>query len=560
MNDLVLQINRSGVLLEFKGRTENNLFVPSDGSLGKGIYEIMPADISQLIMARVEKTLQSKDPQSMEYQCSTSGCHYEVRFIVNGEDKVSVIISNVSGHKETEDKLKYLAYHDSLTGLPNRYMFNDRLEQAIAHAERKKQLLAILFLDIDNFKHINDTIGHKMGDQLLQKIANRLMIGMRKTDSIFRLSTEAPEDIMARLGGDEFTLLLTDIKNVQDPAKAAQRILNMLSEPFAVGSQEVFVTASMGIALYPSDGKDIDTLLINADVAMYQAKNRGKNNYQYFSEPMNNFAVKRFTIENKLRKALELNEFMLFYQPQIDISTGRVIGAEALIRWLQPDLVLVKAGEFIPLAEETGLIIPIGEWVLRTACSESKAWQKAGLKPILVTANVSSIQFMQNNFVESVSRILSDTGLDPKYLQLELTESAIMKDVENTIKKLHSLHAMGIQIAIDDFGTGYSSLSYLKRFPVSTLKIDYSFIRDLVTNPSDQVIVKAIVNLAHNFNLKVVAECVESTKQLEFLHKCGCEGAQGFLICPPVNQVILAEFIKNEKHKELLKNCGIRYS
>jgi EAL domain-containing protein (putative c-di-GMP-specific phosphodiesterase class I) len=280
---------------------------------------------------------------------------------------------------------------------------------------------------------------------------------------------------------------------------------------------------------------------------MCQAKSRGKNNYQYYSESLNNLAVKRLAIENKLQKALDLNEFMLFYQPQIDISTGRMIGAEALIRWMQPDLVLVKAGEFIPLAENTGLILPIGEWVLRTACSEGKGWQKAGLKPIGVTVNVSSIQFTQENFVEKVSRILSDTGLDPKYLQLELTESAIMKDIENTINKLHSLRAMGIQIAIDDFGTGYSSLSYLKRFPVSTLKIDYSFVRNLVTNPSDQAIVNAIVNLAHNFNLEVIAEGVENKKQLELLHKCGCEGAQGFLICPPVNRVILTEFIKKDK-------------
>lgn len=547
MNDLVLQIERGGVLLEFWGQTEKSVFMPSDDSLGKNIYEIMPAEIAQPIMACVEKALQSNDPQSFEYQCWTSGCHYEVRFVVCGKDKVTVIISYISEHKETEDKLKY---HDSLTDLPSRYMFNDRLGQAIARAEREKQMLAILFLDIDNFdnfKHINDMMVHKMGDQLLQKIARRVMIGMRKTDSIFRFSTEAAGHLMARLGEDEFTILLTDIKNVQDPAIAAQRIINLLSEPFVAGSQEVFVTASVGIALYPSDGKDIDTLLGNADMAMCQAKSRGKNNYQYYSESLNNLAVKRLAIENKLQKALDLNEFMLFYQPQIDISTGRMIGAEALIRWMQPDLVLVKAGEFIPLAENTGLILPIGEWVLRTACSEGKGWQKAGLKPIGVTVNVSSIQFTQENFVEKVSRILSDTGLDPKYLQLELTESAIMKDIENTINKLHSLRAMGIQIAIDDFGTGYSSLSYLKRFPVSTLKIDYSFVRNLVTNPSDQAIVNAIVNLAHNFNLEVIAEGVENKKQLELLHKCGCEGAQGFLICPPVNRVILTEFIKKDK-------------
>ena len=506
-------------------------------------------------MSCLEKALQSGDPQNFEYQSLVSDDHYELRLIASGTDNALVIISNISGHKEAIEKIKYLAYHDTLTNLPNRYMFNDRLEQAIAYAERKKQLLAILFLDIDNFKHINDTIGHKAGDHLLQGIANRLAVCIRKTDTISRLSSglsEYSEHIVARLGGDEFTILLADIKNIQDPARVAQRILGMLSEPLIIGDQEVFVTASMGIAVYPLDGKDIHTLLINADVAMYQAKKYGGNNFQYYSESMNKSAFERFTVENKLRKALDRNEFIMFYQPQIDISTGRMIGVEALIHWMQPDLVLVRPGEFIPIAEQTGLIIPIGEWVLRTVCAENRVWQKAGLKPIHTKVNVSSIQFHQNNFVERVSQILSDTGFDPKYLQLELTESVVMEDSQNAIKKLHSLQAMGIQIAIDDFGTGYSSMNYLKRLPLSTLKIDYSFIRDLATSSVDQTIVNAIVALAHNFNLAVIAEGVEKREQLAFLRDCGCEGVQGFLICPPVNSVILREFIKKEKFLAVL--------
>jgi EAL domain-containing protein (putative c-di-GMP-specific phosphodiesterase class I) len=287
---------------------------------------------------------------------------------------------------------------------------------------------------------------------------------------------------------------------------------------------------------------------------MYQAKNKGRNNYQYYSESMNNLRAERFAVGNKLRKALEQNEFMLFYQPQINITTGKIIGVEALIRWLQPDLVLIKPGEFIPLAEETGLIIPIGEWVLRTACAENRAWQKEGLQPIRMTVNVSSIQFRQDNFVESVLGILRDTGLDPNYLQLELTEGTIMQDSGNTIKKLQSLQSMGIQVAIDDFGTGYSSLNYLKRFPLSALKIDYSFMKDVVTSPTDQAIVNAIVSLAHNFNLKVIAEGVEKSKQLSFLRECGCEGAQGNLICPPVNTFVLAEFIRKERFLEILRH------
>lgn len=562
MNDLVLQLNKDGTLLEFKGLMENNyLFTLSNESLGKNIRDIIPPDIADPIMSCLQRVLQSGNPQKFDYQSLVSNDHYELRLIASGKNKSLVIISNISGYKEAIEKIKYLAYHDTLTNLPNRYMFNDRLEQAIAYAERKKQLLAVLFLDIDNFKHINDTIGHKAGDHLLQGIADRLTICTRKTDTISRLSMKPSgysEHIVARLGGDEFTMLLTDIKNIQDPARIAQRILGMLSEPLLIGDQEVFVTASIGIAVYPLDGKDIHTLLINADVAMYQAKNMGGNNFQYYSKSMNKSAFERFAIETKLRRALDRNEFMMFYQPQIDISTGRVIGVEALIRWLQPDLVLIKPSDFIPLAEQTGLIIPIGEWVLRTICSENRVWQKAGLKPIRTTVNVSNIQFRQNNFVERISHILKDTNFDPRYLQLELTESVVMEDFQNAIEKLHSLQAMGIQIAIDDFGTGYSSMNYLKRLPLSALKIDYSFIRDLSTSSVDQTIVNAIVALAHNFNLAVIAEGVEKREQLAVLRDCGCEGVQGFLICPPVNSVILSEFIKKEKFLAVLANCGIR--
>jgi diguanylate cyclase (GGDEF)-like protein len=558
MNDLILQFNRRGTLLGFKGGLENNLLVPSSESLGNDICDIMPSDIAQSVMSCLEKAFQTGELQSFEYQPWMSDSQFELRFLVSGDDKVSVIITNISDYRQATERLKYLAQHDTLTDLPNRYLFNDRLTQAMAHAERERQMLALLFLDIDNFKHINDTIGHKAGDELLKSIADRLIICMRRTDSISWPLAEDSKHLLARLGGDEFTILITDVTNIQDPAIVAHRILNILAEPFIIGTQEVFVTASVGIAVYPVDGKDIDTLLINADVAMYQAKNQGKNNYQYYSESMNIFTVERFAIENKLRKAMDNNEFMLFYQPQIDISTGKMIGVEALIRWLQPDLVLIRPGQFIPLAEQTGLIIPIGNWVLHTACAENRAWQKAGLEPLRMTVNVSSIQFGQNDFVESVSRILSDTGLEPRYLQLELTEGSLMQDSQTTIKKLQSLQKMGIQTAIDDFGTGYSSLSYLKRFPLSTLKIDCSFVKDLVTSPNDQAIVKAIISLAHNFNLKVIAEGVENRKQLAFLHGCGCEGVQGHLICPPVNSAVLREFLKKKKHLEVLNALGIR--
>ena len=547
-DDFVLQINKNGTVLEFKGQLENNLFTATDEILGKNIHDVITLDVAQPIMRCIEKALQTGELQRFECQSLLSDQHYEFKFITHGEDKVLTIITNISDYKNASEKANYLAYYDTLTNLPNRYLFNDRLQQAITHVEREKKLLALLFLDLDNFKQINDSIGHKAGDQLLRGVADRLMKSVRATDSVTHLSKADSEFMVARLGGDEFTVLLDKIGNIEEPAMVAGRILEMLAEPFIIGAHELFITASMGIAVYPYDGKDLETLLINADVAMYQAKKLGRNSYQYYSESMNKFTFERFTVENKLRKALDQNEFMLFYQPQINIQNGNIIGVEALIRWLQPDLVLTRPGEFIPLAEQTGLIIPMGAWILRVACEQNRAWQKAGLTPMLMTVNVSSIQFSQNNFVETVAQILKDTGLDPQYLQLELTESTIMQNSQNTINKLQALQTMGVKTSIDDFGTGYSSLKYLKHFPLDTLKIDTSFVRDLMTSATDQSIVKAIITLAHNFNLKVIAEGVESREQLDYLRECGCEAVQGYFICPPVNSIALAQFAKKKKY------------
>jgi EAL domain-containing protein (putative c-di-GMP-specific phosphodiesterase class I) len=326
----------------------------------------------------------------------------------------------------------------------------------------------------------------------------------------------------------------------------------MLSEPFIIESHEIFITASIGIAMYPFDGQNIDTLLMNADISMYQAKRSGRNTYQFYSKAMNSFTLERFTMENKLWKALEQDEFRLFYQPQVDLSTGDIIGVEALIRWLQPDLLFVKPKDFLPLAEETGLIVKIGEWVLRNACSQSRFWQTMGIKPIMITANVSSAQFKQENFVDTVDRIISDTGMDPVYLQLELTESTLMQDSEDTIKKLSAFRDMGIKISIDDFGTGYSSLNYLKRFPISTLKIDQSFIRDINSNQDDQSITRAIIGLARNLNLNVIAEGVEKRRQMVFLRQHGCNAIQGYFICPPLNNDSLIQFINEKRYLKMI--------
>jgi EAL domain-containing protein (putative c-di-GMP-specific phosphodiesterase class I) len=351
---------------------------------------------------------------------------------------------------------------------------------------------------------------------------------------------------MARVGGDEFTILLTEITKVQDAALVCERVFSLLSEPFGIQSNEIFITASVGISVYPYDSDNPDMILRYADIAMNQAKKQGKNTYQYYSETLNTSALERFTIETKLRKALEQNEFMLFYQPQIDMSTGRITGVEALIRWLQPDLVLVKPGKFIPVTEETGLILPIGQWILRSACAQNKTWQNKGIEPFNMTVNISGIQFQQDTFIETVAQVLCDSDLDPSYLKLELTESVFMRDAEDSIKKMHLLKEMGVKISIDDFGTGYSSLNYLKRFPVEILKIDHSFVRDMGENADDQSIVRAIIALAHNLNIKVIAEGVETKKQLGLLRGYGCDAVQGFLICPPINPDSLEQFLKEK--------------
>jgi diguanylate cyclase (GGDEF)-like protein len=479
-----------------------------------------------------------------DFRYSINDCSYEVKLFVSGPDKILAIVHDITGKGADTLQTGSHAYQDSLTNLPNRYLFQDRLKNAISHAARKQRLIALLHIDLDNFKRVNETLGYPAGDFLLRSVADRFMTSLRKTDSVTRFITEDTESLMARIGGDEFTILLTEITKVQDAALVCNRIISLLSEPFIIEREEVFITASIGISVYPSDSDDMTSLIKHADIAMNQAKKQGKNTFQYYSESMNTSTLERFSIENKLRKALERNEFMLFYQPQIDISTGRVIGVEALIRWLQPDLVLVKPGQFIPVTEETGLIVPIGEWVLRNACAQNKTWQSEGIEPFNMTVNISGIQFQQDTFIEMVAQSLYDSGLDPSYLKLELTESSLMKHSENSLKKMNLLKGMGIQISIDDFGTGYSSLNYLKRFPVEILKIDRSFIRDIGTNPDDQAIVRAIIALAHNLNIKVIAEGVETKKQLGLLRGYGCDGAQGYLICPPINPVSLSQFIK----------------
>jgi diguanylate cyclase (GGDEF)-like protein len=441
--------------------------------------------------------------------------------------------------KRTEDDIFRMAFYDNLTALPNRVLFQDRLEQALAQSERVQNMTAVMFLDVDNFKRINDTFGHYMGDQLLKGIANRLSNTLRKSDSVTRQSVE---DVFARMGGDEFTVLLSEIKNTTDAAKVAQRILNILSQPFILGDHELFVSTSIGIAVYPHDGKDTDDLLKNADAAMYYAKEKGKNNYQYYKKSMNASALDRLTLENDLRKALEQEEFTLFYQPRLHIKTGEVVGMEALIRWNHPERGLVSPGEFIPLAEETGLILLMDEWVLKTACKQNKSWQEAGYPPKYISVNLSGQQFKHESLIRTMSKTLTASGLDPQYLELEITESAIMKNADSTLNVLNELKKMGVKLSMDDFGTGYSSFNYLKSFPLDIIKIDRSFIMDITEKNEVATIVKAIIAMAQSLRLSVVAEGVETDKQLSLLRELDCDEMQGYLISRPVHSGEIVKF------------------
>lgn len=441
-------------------------------------------------------------------------------------DQVAVALSNA----RMIEQVRALAYYDSLTGLLNRPSYKDRLGHALVDAKRERHRVAAFFLDLDNFGRINDTLGHELGDQLLRQVAERLRACCAQAALEREVGPGAPTPAVARLGGDEFTVLLAGVRDSEEAAALARRILSAFAPAIQLGPHEVFVTTSIGIALYPGDGDDVEMLLAHADTAMYEAKKHGGNGYQVFARAMSASALQRLTLEGDLRRALERDELRLHYQPIVQAATGAMAGAEALVRWQHPSLGLLLPSEFIPIAEENGLIVPLGEWVLRTACAQNRAWQDAGLPQIRVTVNLSSRQIRQGTLTTTVSQALDAAGLEPCWLGLELTESVLMERQHEAVSALHRLRAMGVQLSIDDFGTGYSSLSYLKHFPVDTLKIDRAFVRDLMTVPDDAAITAAIIAMAHALELKVVAEGVETHEHLAFLRGQGCDEVQGFLV------------------------------
>lgn len=443
------------------------------------------------------------------------------------------IINDITQRREMEKQLVRQATHDSLTELPNRVLLMDRVEQAILQAKKKNTLLAFLFLDLDRFKMTNDTLGHSIGDKLLQAVSNRLLIATNDFDTV------------ARFGGDEFVVLLPELSNEQQAQQMAQEILHLIEKPFQVDQHSLKITGSIGISYYPKDGLDYESLMKSADLSMYHAKDSGRNIYRVFEQEMNRRVINRMQLDNALHDALKNKEFYLVYQPLIDLKRERIVGFEALIRWKSHLLGQVAPIEFITIAEENGLIIDIGNWVLEQACSQAVRWHKEGFSDLCIAVNISGRQFRQTNLAEAITQILKKTGLAAKFLELELTESLLVDDIDRAVETMYELKDMGIKLVIDDFGTGYSSLSYLKQLPIDKLKIDRSFICELVNEENDAAIARAIINLGHSLNLEVLAEGVETELQKQFIVKNGCDYAQGYYFKPPNTAEALKSYLKN---------------
>jgi diguanylate cyclase (GGDEF)-like protein/PAS domain S-box-containing protein len=452
------------------------------------------------------------------------------------DDRMRIVVAvlDITRHKQDERQIRFLATHDALTQLPNRALFAEKMASVIGHAKREHKRLALFFIDLDRFKRINDTLGHLVGDRLLQAVGSRLRLCLRESDAV------------ARLGGDEFTVILEDILEPEEVVPVARKLLETLSKPFDdIVDQELVVTPSIGISIYPEDGSDVETLVKHADVAMYRAKAEGRNAYRFFSADMNAHDLEHLLLENSLRRALEKEELLLHYQPKIDLISRRVVGVEALLRWKHPQLGMVSPEQFIHLAEESELILPIGEWAFWTACRQSMAWQRAGQPPLPVVVNLSAKQFRDKNLPDVIANILQVTGMDPDFLGVEVTETSVMANADEAVKILAALRALGIHISIDDFGTGYSSLNYLKRFPIDAIKIDRSFVMDIPHDANDAAITRAVIGLGHSLGLRVIGEGVENEQQLDFLAANGCDEVQGYLFATPLDAEALMAYLQS---------------
>ena len=505
--------------------------IATERVLGRRRWDYVPALTDTELGRDHIATLEAHAPfRNLEYRVVDDNGE-ERWFCINGQptfDETGLFTgyrgtgSDITARKVTEQRVHHVAQHDVLTGLPNRSLLQDRLGQAVAYATRSGHQVWVMLIDLDRFKFVNDSMGHKAGDVLLMTVAARLRSSLRDTDTV------------ARLSGDEFVVILSEHSDQPLTPDIVQRVMDSVAQPVILGTKEFFVTCSIGVAAFPSDGTPAENLIEHADIAMYRAKKLGRNNFQFYTPAMNEESLERVRIESALRNALERNEFVLHYQPQVDLQTGRIVGMEALIRWKHPELGMVPPSRFVGIAEDTGLIVPIGAWVMRTACAQNKAWQDAGLGKLRVAVNLSARQFSAADLLPGIEAVLNDTGLDPSCLELELTESLFMSDVTPAVELLHRMKSLGVNLSIDDFGTGYSSFSYLSRFPIDVLKIDRSFVNDITHDANDAAIVASIIALAHNLRLSVIAEGVETAEQLDYLRHQGCDEMQGYYFSKPL--------------------------
>lgn len=522
----------------------------SDHALTLASREKLVAVREEVVLAREDAT-QAREGESNLREDAATKREADIRTVeaalVSGppdhvemlqQANANLVIAAIEAHKLTEQvesskiELDHLAHHDGLTDLPNRMLLHDRLGQAIEGARRQGRRFAVLFMDLDRFKHINDSLGHGVGDQLLKSVAQRLVECIRQSDTV------------SRQWGDEFILLLPEIEHAEDAAQSAQKILAALALPHPIGNQNLYISVSIGISVYTDDGENVEALLQSADTAMYHAKESGRNNFKFFEQDMNARAVERQSIEADLRLALDRQEFVLHYQPKIDLASGTIVGVEALIRWQHPQRGLLQPLEFVSVAEDCGLIRPIGRWVLRQACLQAQAWLQAGFSPITMAVNTSALEFRAGDYLQNLRATLAQTRLDPSLLEIELTESVLIRDAEASETLLHEIAQLGVRLAIDDFGTGYSSLSYLKKFPINTLKIDQAFVTQMSSNPDDASIVQAVISMGKSLRMRVIAEGVESAAQCHSLLALQCDEGQGFYFGRPVSAEAMASVLR----------------